>query len=218
MVNTLIETTNVLGEQQQHLCQNGTQLSGGSGKTVRGTAISRREELSGQHERRAVRPEVLEEVGESVKEGERPLVHGRDLVVAEPHDDEDGGQSAEPHELDGLATPRVDERKGEPVARDQSRNGQTKCIEVIRVTLLSGMGHVELGSHDVTDRGVVHVVKRSLVRILRFRISETNGMEDDGWVEAQAVEGEIQSEPTVRAAYQGREVGPLREVGDKVPP
>lgn len=43
-------------------------------------------------------------------------------------------------------------------------------------------------------------------------------MEDDGWIEAKAVEGEIQSEPTVRATDQGREVGPLGKVSDKVPP
>lgn len=43
-------------------------------------------------------------------------------------------------------------------------------------------------------------------------------MEDERWVETEAVEGKIQSEPTPRATYQGREVGPLGEVGDKIPP
>lgn len=36
------------------------------------------------------------------------------------HDDEEDGKDDETHELNGLATPRVDEEEGHPVARDET--------------------------------------------------------------------------------------------------
>lgn len=54
-----------------------------------------------------VHTEILEEVGQAVKEDESTLGVVEDGVVSEAHDDEDDGEHDESHQLNGFTTPLV---------------------------------------------------------------------------------------------------------------
>jgi len=99
-----------------------TKLARRGGDTVCGGAVTCGERLTGDDKCGRIWSKVLEEVGEAVEEDEGALGVRKDVVVAEAHDDEDDGEHAEAHELDGFAAPAVYQQESGVVSRDQTRH------------------------------------------------------------------------------------------------
>lgn len=112
----------------------------------------------------------MEEVGQAVEENESLLscVAGDKLVVTETHADEKGGEDDEAHKLNGFAAPRVNEEEGNPVSWNKTCDGEDQ----------------------ISDTDVPQVVE-DLGRSGGAGGSETNGSQDDGRVETEAVEGDL---------------------------
>jgi hypothetical protein len=88
------------------------------------------------------------------------------------HGDEEDGKNAETHELDGLATPGIDEEEGNPISRNKAGNGENK----------------------VSDTDVVE----TLVDIERGTCcgrtaTEVNGSQDDRAVETETIKGDLET-------------------------
>jgi len=86
-----------------------------------------------------------------------------ELVVREPDNDEDDGQHAEAHKLNGLSANGVHESDSYPVARNRS------------------------GAHDdqITNSGVVEDLVHAVA------LGETDRAENNGVIEAEAIEGNL---------------------------
>lgn len=65
-----VRTTDILKLGETNLGNNGAKLAAGSGDTVRGRAVTSGEGFSGNDEGGCIGAEVLEEVGEAVKDNE----------------------------------------------------------------------------------------------------------------------------------------------------
>lgn len=102
----------------EHLGDDGADLAGSGGETVRGGTVAGGEAFSGGDESRGVRAEVEEELGEDV-ESEETLA--AEIVVGEANDDEKDGEHDEAHELDGPSADGINGGNGDPVARDCAR-------------------------------------------------------------------------------------------------
>lgn len=126
MVDPGILATNVLQAGEADLGEDGAELARGGRDTVTRGPVARREDFSWNDEGRGVGAEVLEEVGEAVEEDECALVVLEDGIVPEAHDNKDYGEKDETHELDGLASPDVDQEERGPVPRDQAGDGKTE--------------------------------------------------------------------------------------------
>ena len=111
MLHEVILPSDILQARKPDLGDDRAQLSGRRRDTVRGRAVTRRERFTRYHEGRRVGTEVLEEVCEAVEEHERLRagVGCGHLLVPEAHDDKENRENSEAHELDRLATPRIDE-------------------------------------------------------------------------------------------------------------
>nr|POE48707.1 hypothetical protein CFP56_38803 [Quercus suber] len=169
----------------EDLGDDGADLARRGRKTVRGGAVAGGEALAGHDEGGGVGAEVEEELGQDVAGQESLLADG---VVGETHDAEQDGEDGETHQLNRLATDGVDERDGNPVARD-------------------GTGTDE---DEVTDGNIVV----DLVHVVAARIAD--GREDGGVVETDAVERNVEEEPRARCSKQDLAVLPLAVVGDEV--
>lgn len=88
---------------------------------------------------------------------------GYELVIREPDDDKDNGQHGEAHELDRLSANGIYESDSHPVTRNRS-----------------GANDDQLANGSVVE-GFVHGVTLGI----------TDCTEDDGLVEAEAVEGDL---------------------------
>ena len=139
MVDPVVLSPDVLELEGHDLSDDGAKLAGCGGDAVGGGAVTSGEDLAGDDEaaqrqrgaargerdsRGGVGPEVLEEVGEAVEEDEGGDRVGDESAVAEAHAGEGDGEHDESHELDGLAAPRVDEEERNPVARDETGDGE----------------------------------------------------------------------------------------------
>lgn len=102
----------------------------------------------------------------------------------------DDGEHREAHKLNLLASDGVDEGERRPVARDQATSGDD----------------------HVADAGVVQLLPdfEASGRAGGRRASEADRVEDDGRVESETVEGDVEGEPGPGAADQDLEVLPLR--------
>lgn len=109
---------------------------------------------------------VEEELGQDV-DGKKAV--GGDVVVGETHDDEEDGQNSETTHLDGLAAESVNGSDGNPVSRD----GTSK------------------DNDNVADGSVV----QELVDIGVVLGGVANGLEDDGVIQRETIEGDIEAEP-----------------------
>ena len=88
-------------------------------------SITSREYFSGHDKRCRVRSEILEKVGETVEGDEctfRSMIDH--TVVPETHSSKDDGQEGEAHELNGFASPTVDEQEAHPISWDETRDGE----------------------------------------------------------------------------------------------
>lgn len=88
------------------------------------------------------------------------------------HDDEEDGKDAETHELDGLATPGIDEEEGNPISRNKAGNGENK---------VSNTNVVE--SFVDIERGVCG----------GSTTTEVNGSQDDRAVETETIKGDLET-------------------------
>ena len=200
MVDELASAANVDQLAEADLRDDSAQLTRGSRDTVRGRAVASGERLTRDDEGRRVGAEVLEEVREAVEGHEGRLsagpavVHHR--VVAEAcgrtgenrrasgrrgrtHDDEEDGEYQEAHELDRLAAPAVDEEERGPVAGDEPGYGEDEVPEA------------DIGK--ILEHG-------SRAREIRCGGSETDGGEDDGRVQAQAIKRDLGSNVSAESA------------------
>ena len=136
------------------------------------TPVTCRERLTRYDERSGVGAEVLEEVGKAVEEGEAldSGGGGGELVVAETEGGEEDGECGEAHELDGLAAPGVDEEEGSPVSGNETGDDDDEVADGdVPEVLVDGSGTGE--------------------RLVGG--TETDGVEDDGVVETETVEGDL---------------------------
>lgn len=154
-----------------------------------GGSVSRWEDLTGDDEGGGVGSKVLEKVGKDV-EGKFPL--DWDHIVTESEDTEDDGQHHESHELDRLSSDNVERCDGEPIPGNETGARED----------------------DVTDTLIVESVVDKLV----WRGSVTDSSEDDGRVETETVEGDVEYEPGSRASEKDLAVSPLRVVSEEVAP
>ena len=70
MLHELVRTADILKLGETDLGNNSAELAAGSGDTVRGRAVASRESFSRNDEGGCIGAEVLEEVGEAVKDNE----------------------------------------------------------------------------------------------------------------------------------------------------
>lgn len=121
-------------------------------------------------------PEGYAQVGQAVEEEEGlGSSDGRgDLVVSESHNDEDDGEHRETEQLNGLSAHEVDGRDGRPESRDESTDGED---EVTDTGVVEGLPRLELGG-----------------RAGRGGSSVTGSVQDDGRVETETVESDVEPE------------------------
>jgi len=169
-------STNVLQACETDLRDDRTQLSGRGRDTVRGGPVPRREHLSGDDEGGRVGAKVLEEVGEAVEEDEGADVpvenHG---VVTEAHADEDDGEHGEAHELNWLSAPDVDDCERDPVSWNETGDGED----------------------DVANRLIDQCFVDLDVRVLGRPSTEANVGQDDGRVESETIESDVEGKPRI---------------------
>jgi hypothetical protein len=148
------------------------------------------------HESSSVGSKVLEEVGKTVKRNETSSAAacGSQLVVTETERAEDTGQKNETHKLNGLSANLVDQEEGTPVSRDQTSNSE----------------------NDVSDSDVVQVGVDLLCGCTGGGATETNLGENDGRIETETVESDIESEPRPSTPEQDLAVLPLTVVSSEI--
>jgi len=175
MVDESIGTTDITKTGEADLGNNSSKFARSGRDTVGGRTVTSGEDLAGDNESGGVGAKVLEEVGQAVEEDESLLsgIGGGQLVVCETHDDESAGEHAETEKLDGFASPRIDEKEGDPVSGDETGDGKDQ----------------------VTDGDVVQVAPDLEVSADSGWGSETDGSQDDGRVQAKTVESNVESEP-----------------------
>jgi hypothetical protein len=215
VLNESVGTTDITKTGESDLGDNSTKLAGSGRDTVGGGTVTGGEDLSRNDKSRRVGAKVLEEVRQTIKEDECLLspIGGREFVVRETHDDECASEHTETEKLDGLAAPRVDEKEGNPVSRNETGDGK----------------------NQVTDGDVVQVVEDFLGSSRVWR-SEADGGQDDGGVEPKTVEGNlsggvknqttgierkgahVESEPRPGSADQNLSILPLTKVVAEVFP
>jgi len=168
-----VGTTNISETSETDLSHNSPKFTRSGGDTVCGGTVTSGENLSRNDEGRGVGAEVLEKVGQAVEEDESlgSTGSGDKLVVCETHDDESASKHAETKKLDRLASPRVDEKEGDPVSGDETCDSKDQ----------------------VTDGNVVQVVV-DLEGSGRCWGSETDGGQDDGGVKPETVESNLNRE------------------------
>jgi hypothetical protein len=99
------------------------------------------------------------------------------------HDDKQDGQGSEAHELDGLATPGINEKEGNPVTGDKPSNGKD----------------------DVSDTDIVEtLVDIESSAFLCGRSTEFDGTQDDGAVKSKAVERDLETSQMTQSRTKQR--------------
>lgn len=179
VADELVRAVDILETSEANLGNDGAELAARSRDTVASTPVTRREGFSGDNEGGGVRAEILEEVGEAIEEHKRLARRLRrdELVVAEAHAAEKDREHGEAHQLDRLASPAVDEEEGCPVPGDEASSGQN---HVAYTDVLEVGVHLETAGER------------------RRRATETDGLQDDGRVEAKTVEGNLKEAGKVR--------------------
>lgn len=99
----------------EDLGENGANLSGGGGDTVRGGSVASWEAFSWNNEGGGVGAKVEKELTKNVKREKATLGDG---VESGTDDEEENGENDESHELDGLTTNGIDSSDGDPVSGD----------------------------------------------------------------------------------------------------
>ena len=215
VIDEMVGTTDVTKTGETDLGNDSPELTRRGGDTVCGRTVTSGEDLTGNYEGGDVGAKVLEEVGQTVEEDESffAAIRGDELVVCEAHDDESGSEYGEAHKLDRLASPRVDEKEGDPISGDETgdREDQVTDADVVQVPIdLEGSADVRWGS-------------------------ETDSGQDDGGVETETVESNlnggstgksekwrenayVESEPRPGSAQQNLSVLPLTEVPAEIGP
>jgi len=140
-----VGTTNVTETSETDLGNDSPEFTRSGRDTVCGGTVTSGECLSRNDESGGVGAKVLEEVGQAVEEDESPgSTRGGDkLVVSETHGDESASEHAEAEKLDRLASPRVDEKEGDPVSGDETGDSKDQVTDgdVVQVVVdLAGSG------------------------------------------------------------------------------
>lgn len=184
-----VGTTAVLELGESDLGNDGTELSGTGSDTVTGGAVAGGEDLTGDDEGGRVGAEVLEELGggkEEDKEGDRVVLDG---MVGESEDAEEDAGHDETDDLDADTAEALDGEDGDPVTGDGTEEDDDDLAD----------GGVPAGGPVVTlDTGKV------------------DGRQDEGVVQTNTIEGNIESEPGHGGTEENLEVLPLGEVGAEV--
>lgn len=89
-------------------------------------------------------------------------------------DDEEDGECAETHELDGLAAPTINEEEADPVSGNQTSGGK----------------------NQISNANVVQVIIYS-TSAFALRATETDSLQDDTRVQAKTVESNLQNSRSV---------------------
>lgn len=98
--------------------------------------------------------------------------HRRKPAQQHTHNDEENGKDAETHELDGLATPCIDDQEGSPISGNKAGNSENKIPGANVVQRLVDTERGTLGGSTAT---------------------EFNGSQDDRAVEAETVESDLET-------------------------
>jgi len=193
-----VGATNVTKRGEPDLGDDSTKFAGSGGNTVGGGTVTSGEDLTGDDEGGGVGAEVLEKVGEAIEEDESfgSTSGGDKLVVAETHGDEGASEDDKAHQLDRLASPKVDEKEGNPVSGDETSDRKNQVAD-----------------------GDVPQVEVDLFGCSAFGgRAKTDGGQDDGRVKTETIESDVESEPGPGSAEQYLSVLPLTEVAAEVSP
>lgn len=114
------------------LRDDGADLAGRGGDTVRGGPVAGGEALAGHHEGGRVGAEVEEELRDDVQT-QQTVVGVLQGLVGETNDDKNNGQDDEADQLDGLAADGVDGGDRHPVAGDGTRTDQDQVTDGVLV-------------------------------------------------------------------------------------
>jgi hypothetical protein len=129
----------------ESLGEDGTNLARGSGDTVGGRSVTRREAFAGHDECGCVGAEVEKELAQNV-ESEKSVT--RQLFEGEADDAEENGEKEESNELDWLTADSVNESDGEPVTGDGTSTNEDEVADggfvedVVDVTKNKGLARV----------------------------------------------------------------------------
>lgn len=156
---------------------------------MRSGPISGWEDLTRDNEGCGIGSKVLEEVAEDV-DGELAL--GADLVVTESKDTEEDGQHGETHKLNWLSADRIDGGNREPVTRNETSARKDNITDTL---VVDGIVHIFVGWSSVTD-----------------------SRKDDGSVETETVERNIEKEPRSGCSNEHFGISPFRVVVEEVAP
>lgn len=189
MLHKLVGPTNVYQLGKANLGDDGTELARGSWDTVCGGTVTSGEDFSRNNEGGNVGAKVLEIIGEAVKNDESfgSRWCGGKLVITEScefivrkwkkkvkhlmehtHNNKENGKHSEAHELDGLATPRVDEQEWRPVSRNETASRKDK----------------------VTNASVVDAVVNPL-DTFGWGSSKSDGSKHNGIIKTETVESDL---------------------------
>ena len=171
MLDESVGTTDVTETSETDLGNDSSELTRRGRDTMCGRTVTSGEDLTRDDEGGGVGAKVLEEVGQAIEEdkGLFATISSDELVVSETHDDESGSEHDETHKLDRLASPRVDEKEGDPVSGNETCDSEDQIADgdVVQIPVdLEGPGDVCWSS-------------------------ETDGSQDDGGVESETVESDL---------------------------
>jgi len=126
-----VGATDVTKSSETDLGNDRSELTRRGRDTVCGRTVTSGEDLTRNDEGGGVGAKVLEEVGQAVEEDESlsATIAGDELVVCETHDDKSASEDDETHELDRLASPRVDEKEADPVSGDETCDGEDQVAD-----------------------------------------------------------------------------------------
>jgi len=191
MLDESVGATDVTKSSETDLGNDSSELTRRGRDTVCGRTVTSGEDLTRNDEGGGVGAKVLEEVGQAVEEDESlsATITGDELIVSETHDDESASEDDETHELDRLASPRVDEKEGNPVSGDETCDGEDQ----------------------VADGDVVQVPEDPEGSLDVCWSSETYGGQDDGGVETETVESDLKGGSTGKSDKLGERKGVRRE-------
>lgn len=184
-----VGATAVLELGESDLGNNGTELAGTGSDTVTGRTVTGREDLTGDNEGGRVGAKVLEELGGSEQENEEDDRVVLDLVVGETQDTEKDAGHDETNDLDLDTAETLNGEDGDPVTGDGTQENND---DLTNSGVPDGLESITLDGREV-DRG-----------------------QNEGVVETNTVEGDIESEPGHGGTEKDLEVLPLGEVGAEV--
>lgn len=131
MSHKRIFPTDIFELGETNLSNDRTKLATRGRDPVRRRTITSGEDFTRNDECSGIGSEVLEEIGEAVKEDES-LVRGirrRECTIRETENTEEDGENDETHQLNRFTTPTIDEEESDPIAWDEASDDENEVAD-----------------------------------------------------------------------------------------